>query len=167
MKAASDPERMRHRAELHLGPALRGAWVGYHRRMDAAMDAAGFGDRGFPDGRVLRMCSGPTEMTISEIGRQLGITRQGAAKVVNKLVDLRYVTVRDSPTSGREKIVRPTRRAVGYLSAQRKAARGIERRLRKELGDDGFAALERLLDTLGETEDVRMRDYLATRMTDS
>ena len=37
-----------------LGAALRQAWVGYHRRLDEAMAAAGFDDHGFPDGRVLR-----------------------------------------------------------------------------------------------------------------
>jgi len=50
--------------------------------------------------------------------------------------------------------------AVEYLAAQRKAARTIERRLRTELGRDGFASLERLLETLGGDEDLRMRDYL-------
>ncbi|HEY2562544.1 MAG TPA: hypothetical protein VGI44_02460, partial [Acidimicrobiales bacterium] len=42
----------------------------------------GFEDRGFPDGRVLRICSRIPEATISQIGRELGITRQGAGKVV-------------------------------------------------------------------------------------
>jgi len=144
---------------VHLGPALRRAWVGYQRRLDDEMRAAGFGDRGFPDGRVLRMCrAAPT--TISQIGRELGITRQGASKVVGVLRDRGYVTVEPSATSGREKAVMVTPRATVYLAAQRAAARRIERRLRRAVGDDAFDALESLLDELGGDEQPRLRDYL-------
>src|SRR5437764_4243386 len=98
----STPDVQRRGASL--GPALRRAWVGYQRRLDAAMAEAGFGDRGFPDGRVLRMCR-DSETTISQIGRELGISRQGAGKIVNGLRDRGFVSVDASPRSGREKIV--------------------------------------------------------------
>jgi DNA-binding MarR family transcriptional regulator len=106
------------------------------------------------------MCAGTTQTTISEIGRQLGITRQGAGKVVTKLRDRRYVTVTASSTSGREKIVKPTARALDYLAAQRKATRKIERRLRTELGEDVFAGLYRLVEKLAGDDDLRLSDYL-------
>jgi DNA-binding MarR family transcriptional regulator len=128
--------------------------------LDEELAAAGFGDRGFPDGRVLRMCSDPAETTISQIGRQLGITRQGASKIVASLRGRRYVTVSASATDGREKIVKLTPRAVDYLAAQRKAARTIEGQLRTELGQEGFAGLYRLLEALGGGEDMRMSEYL-------
>jgi DNA-binding MarR family transcriptional regulator len=146
--------------QLRLGGALRRAWVGYQQRLDDAMADAGFGERRFPDGRVLRMCASTPDMTTSQIGRELGITRQGASKVVTDLRDRGYVAIRPSSTSGREKIVEITPRAAEYLAAQRKAARVIEQRLRKEVGDDAFDALARLLDALGDDGDVRMRDYL-------
>src|SRR5882672_11311090 len=79
------PER-----KIGLGPALRRAWLGYQRRLDEAMAAAGFDERRFPDGRVLRMCSGPAGATTSQIGRELGITRQGAGKIVGSLRDRGY-----------------------------------------------------------------------------
>ncbi len=141
-----------------LGGSLRQAWVGYQRLLDVEMEAAGFGDRGFPDGRVLRMCSVPSALTISEIGRQLGITRQGAGKAVNKLVDRKLVTVRSSRSSGREKVVALTPRAIEYLAAQRRAARAIERRLRAAIGGDAFDASRRLLDALGEGADLGLRE---------
>jgi hypothetical protein len=72
------------REPLASVPALRQAWVGYQRRLDEQMATAGFEDRGFPDGLVLRICSRTPGVTISQIGRELGITRQGAAKVVAK-----------------------------------------------------------------------------------
>ena len=151
----------RQRANVGLGADLRRAWIGYQRRLDEAMADAGFHDRRFPDGRVLRLCSGPDGATISEIGRQLGITRQGAGKVVANLRDRGYVEVTASSTSGREKDVSLTERAVHYLAAQRKAARDIERQLHLELGQEGFASLYRLLEALGGGEEVRMSDYLS------
>ena len=146
--------------DVALGPGLRQAWIGYQRRLDDAMAAAGFDDRGFPDGRVLRMCADPAEMTISEIGRRLGITRQGAAKVVASLRDRKYVTVTASTTSGREKVVKLTPRAIDYLATFRKVSRRIERRLRTEVGADAFDALTRLVEVLSGPSQPRMSDYL-------
>jgi DNA-binding MarR family transcriptional regulator len=129
------------------------------------MAAAGFDDRGFPDGRILRMCR-DREITISEIGRELGVSRQAAGKAVGTLRDRGYLSVDPSPTSGREKVVSLTPRAVFYLDAHSTEARRIERELRTRLGDDAFAALDRLLDALGADEDLRMRDYLRNRVRD-
>ncbi len=128
-----------------LGSALRQAWVGYRHQLDHELAAAGFGDRGFPDGRVLRLCTGASDVTISQIGRELGITRQGASKIVASLRDRGYVTLVTSPTDRREKIVNPTRRAVEFLTAQRRAAQRIEARIRDELGLDRFQDLLQLL----------------------
>jgi biotin operon repressor len=106
-------DRSERRVEpIGLGAALRIAWVGYQRRPDGAMADAGFADRRFPDGRVLPMCRDSPETTISQIGRQLGITRQGASKAVASLRNRGYVTVSASPTSGREKVVNLTPRAI-------------------------------------------------------
>ncbi len=146
---------------LPLGPSLRRAWVGYQRRLDGAMAHAGFDDRTLPDARVLRMCR-DAEMTIAQIGRELGMTRQGAAKIVTSLRERRYVTLRASKTDAREKIVALTPRAVAYLDAQRKAVRALDRKLRAQLGDDVIEAAYALLDALGNDEQVRMRDYLRT-----
>jgi DNA-binding MarR family transcriptional regulator len=149
------------RESMCLGPALRRAWIGYQLRLDGAMAAAGFGERRFPDGRVLRLCSNPAGSTISAVGREIGITRQGAAKVVAHLSDRGYVSVADSASSGREKSVTVTARGMEYLKAQRSAAEGIEVELRSQLGAAGFSALNALLDALGgQGEQIRMRDYL-------
>ena len=145
-----------------LGPALRRAWVGYQQRLDEAMAAAGFGDRALPDRRILRMCRN-RETTISQIGRELGITRQGASKLVAGLRARGYVTLRASSSDAREKVVRPTPRALEYLDAHRKAVRAIDRKLRRQLGDDVFAAAYELFDALGGDEQPRMRDYLRRR----
>jgi predicted transcriptional regulator len=100
--------------------------------MDRAMADAGSGERRFPDGRVLRLCSGEAGSTISAIGREVGITRQGASKVVTDLRDRGYVTVADSTTSKREKSVTVTSRGIDYLADQSAAARTIEDELRAD-----------------------------------
>ncbi len=144
---------------MGLGRVLAHAWVGYQRRLDEQLTAAGFA-RTLPDGRVLRICARSTEPTISRIGRELGITRQGASKLIAGLRDRGYVTLQPSPADGREKLVELTPRAIDYLAAQRRAAQNIERRLRAELGPDGFESLLLLLEAVGGDEQPRMSDYL-------
>jgi DNA-binding MarR family transcriptional regulator len=148
-----------------LGGALLRAWVGYRHRLDEELAAAGFDDRGVPDGRVLRICRRSAETTISQIGRELGITRQGAGKIVASLRDRGYVTVNASTTDGREKIVTLTPRATDYLTAHRKAARHIERQLRTEIGADSLDSLYRLLTALDADNLPHVSDYLR-RTTD-
>jgi DNA-binding MarR family transcriptional regulator len=124
------------------------------------MAEAGFGERRFPDGRVLRLCSGPSGSTISAIGRELGITRQGAGKVVGHLSASGYVEVADSATSKREKSVTLTSRGHEYLRAQRAAARKIEDQLTATIGKQGMDGLLALLEALDDEESPRMRAYL-------
>jgi DNA-binding MarR family transcriptional regulator len=162
------PDRVPRRS-ASLGAALRRAWVGYQRLLDQEMAAAGFADRGFPDGRVLRLCARSDEVTASRIGRELGITRQGAGKIVAGLRDRGYVTLGASAGDGREKVLTLTPRARDYLAAQRTAARRIEQELRDDVGAEAFDALLALADALGGEEDQpRMRDYLrhALRLAD-
>ena len=145
---------------MGLGAALRRAWLGYQLRLGRAMADAGFGERRFPDGRVLRVCADEAGSTISAIGRELGITRQGASKVVAELRERGYVAVADSSTSKREKSVILTPLGVDYLAHQRAAAQVIEDELRTELGDATFTALGALLVALDAGEGVRLRAYL-------
>lgn len=145
--------------EVGLGAALRKAWIGYRRQLDAELAAAGFGDRSFPDGRVLRMCVRSTDVTVSEIGRQLGMSRQGAAKIVGGLRARGYVTLSGSATDRREKVLVPTARAAAFLVAQRNAARRVERRLRADIGAEALAALRRLVDALDGDGRARLRTH--------
>ena len=144
-----------------LGPALRRAWVGYQQRLDQEMAAAGFPDRGFPDGRVLRLCARSDDVTAAQIGRELGITRQGAGKIVADLRDRGYVVLGSSPGDARQKVLALTPHARDYLAAQRAAARRIEQELAERVGSEAVESLFALLEALGGEEDrLRMRDYL-------
>jgi len=150
---------------VRLGAALRSAWIGYQRLLEEEMAAAGFGERRFPDGRVLRMCASSSEVTISDIGRELGITRQGASKIVGALKQRRLVTLRTSPVDGREKLVTLTPHGKSYLEAQRRCARSIERRLTAAVGEEAFDTLYALLEALGGEDQPRLRDFLRTKAT--
>jgi len=149
-----------------LGPSLRRAWLGYQQRLDEEMAAAGFSDRAFPNGRVLRLCGASPGTTISGIGRELGVTRQRASQVVRALEDGGYVTVSPSPTSGKEKVVTPTPRGNDYLGAHRRAAGKIEHAVVSELGPGNLESLQQLLGFFGSGEDIRMRDYLRQKRRD-
>ncbi len=146
-----------------LGAALRGAWIGYQRLLGEEMAAAGFSERRFPDGRVLRMCASSTEVTISQVGRELGMTRQGASKVAASLKERRLVTIRTSPADGREKVVLLTSYGRRYLEAQRSSARSIERRLTAVVGKEAFDALYALLGALEGDDQPRLREFLRTQ----
>src|SRR5580658_3219007 len=124
--SAKDPAQADGGADQHaLGAALRRAWVGYRVRLDAEMAAAGFADSGLPDGRILHICAARGGVTISDVGRELGITRQGASKAVARLHERGYIELHPSPEDGREKVARLTRRAEAYRAAQRRANRNI------------------------------------------
>jgi DNA-binding MarR family transcriptional regulator len=144
----------------NLGVALRQAWVGYRRRLDDELADAGFADRGFPDGRVLHICARGEDVTISSLGRELGMTRQGASKLVASLRARGYVTLHASPDDAREKRVVLTARAREFLRVQREAARRIEQGVGADLGPIALDALRQLLDHLGGADQPRMSDYI-------
>jgi DNA-binding MarR family transcriptional regulator len=128
--------------------------------LDDEMARRGFSDRAFPNGRVLRFCRVAPDPTITQVGRELGVSRQRAAQVVGHLRDDGYVTVTPSPSSGKEKVVRITTKAEEYLTAHAASARKIERALERQLGPERFEALWSLIDVLSGDEDLRMSDYL-------
>jgi DNA-binding MarR family transcriptional regulator len=150
MPAGTAPDA--HRAGLGtLGRALRRGLVGYWLLVDTELAAAGFADRRFPDGRVLVMCSAAQDVTISEVGRRLGVTRQRAGKIVARLLEHGYVEVAASASDGREKVVTLTARAEQFLVALQDATRLVEQRLARELGPE---AVDQLFRTLGQLADL-------------
>lgn len=144
-----------------LGVALRRAWVGYQQRLDAEMATLGFADRSLPDARVLRLCARADAITASGIGRELGISRQGAGKIVARLQHRGYVQLDPSPNDARERVVRLTPRAHEYLNAHREAVHRIERDLRVQVGVEALEGLALVLGALTVADNQpRMRDYL-------
>ena len=131
-----------------LAKALRMALTGYWRLVGAELAAAGFADRRFPEGRVLVMCAAPGDTTISDVGRRLRITRQGASKIVARLREDGYLDVSASATDGREKVLSLTARAEHFLATLQQASRTAEARLREQIGAAGLEQLFQTLDLL-------------------
>ena len=161
--AGGDSGRQAAPGPVRLVPLLLSALSACGRRVDAEMAAAGIADREFPETPVIRMCSAPEGITITEISKRLGITRQGASKIVGRLRERGYLLVTPSPTSGREKTVTLTTRAQEYLVQQRRASEAVEAQLRAQLGDEAFEQLTETLGQLGEGQpgsaDAVMRRY--------
>jgi DNA-binding MarR family transcriptional regulator len=90
-------------------------------------------DLGHPDLRTthgfLLNALGPDGATTAELGQALGMTKQGAAKVVGQLADLGYVTTVPDPEDGRARPVVLTHRGREALAA----AAGVQRKLEGEL----------------------------------
>lgn len=154
-----------HPGQTVLGRALRRALIGYWQALGAHLTAAGFDDRKLPESQVLAMCARPVDTTISDVGRRLGITRQGAGKIVAGLHERGYLTVRPSPTDGREKVLSLTPRAEQYLATVQDAAHAMEVKLREELGTEGmdnfYRALEVLARHAGPRSEERTGRYFA------
>jgi DNA-binding MarR family transcriptional regulator len=140
-----------------LGPLLRRAWLGYQERIDEAVRLAGF-DRRYPDARVLRRCSHGDAMTISDLGRELGVTRQAAAKLVARLAEQGYVAATQSPTDRREKLITLTAQAEALLAAITTARRDVDEELRQTLGDGTVRSVQRLARTLTPKDRSRQHE---------
>lgn len=133
-----------------LGPQLVRSWIGYRRRVEQKLASAGFTDRRLPDGMILRLCVANEGLTVSRIGREMQISRQGASKVVADLCERGFLSLEKSPGDGREKIVRPTSDAIAFLQAFHKARREVDEEIREHLGGDAVQALAALTELLAE-----------------
>lgn len=104
-----EPMPPRDPARGGLGANLRRAWMASHHRLVERLAAAGLADRALPDGRVLAMCAEDAATIVSDIGRGLGISRQGAAKIVARLADRGFLTATASRTTAGRRWLRSHR----------------------------------------------------------
>ncbi|MCF3172023.1 MarR family transcriptional regulator [Streptomyces sioyaensis] len=141
---------------LALGPQLVRSWFGYRRRVEERLAATGFTEKRLPNGALLRLCAREDEMTVSRIGRELEISRQGASKQVAELCEQGYLTLEKSPGDGREKFVRPTPSALAFLRSFDQARREVDADIRAQLGSESLDALSALFALLAEPGETRV-----------
>ena len=131
--------------------------LGYQTFCDllrADLKARGFDDLGGAYGYVFRVLADES-LSQRELARRLGITDQGMAKIVNEMVDRRYVERHADPDDSRVNRLRLGVRGRAALRAARRFHAAFEGELRRDLGE---SAVRRLRETL---------DRIATRGGDS
>lgn len=125
---------------LLLGYAYQAFVQGLHARL---------AERGYPVlgasyGYVLRTLA-EKAVTASQLAEQLGITAQGAAKVIDEMVEVGYVERRPDPADRRAKRLRLAPRGVEMLNEVRAFHAEFEQRLADELGAEQVAAVRAVL----------------------
>jgi DNA-binding MarR family transcriptional regulator len=117
------------------------------------MRASGFDDLGPSYGYVFRAL-GEGSMTLTELAAGLGMTTQGAAKIVAAMADGGYVCSTPDPTDGRAKRLALDDRGRRALQRARTLHASYERSLVRRLGRPRAAHLREALALVGESGDV-------------
>ncbi len=110
----------------------------------AELKARGFDDLGGAYGYVFRVLA-DDPLSQRELARRLGITDQGMAKIVNEMVERRYVERHADPDDSRINRLRLGARGRAALRAARRFHATFERELCRDLGE---SAVRRLRETL-------------------
>ena len=103
-------------------------------------------ERGHPDARPLHgfalQAIGVDGVTTSELGRRLGVSKQGAAKTAAGLERLGYIAREPDPADARASLLKPTARGVEMLSLSAEIFDRLRAEWSDELGAKRLAALE-------------------------
>jgi DNA-binding MarR family transcriptional regulator len=91
---------------------------------------------------------GPTGVTISELGRRLGVSKQAAAKTARRLEEIGYATRSPHPVDGRAQVLARTRRGDEMLELSAEIFGRLHSRWAGQLGDDRLDALEEDLEAM-------------------
>jgi DNA-binding MarR family transcriptional regulator len=97
---------------------------------------------------------GPTGVTISELGRKLGVSKQAAAKTVRRLEEIGYATRSPHPADGRAQVLTRTRHGEEMLELSADIFGQLHRRWAGQIGDDRLDALEDDLEAMARSSSV-------------
>lgn len=119
----------------------------------------GLAARGFDDVRpqhgfaFVRISAG--DATTVDLASYLGVTKQGAAQLVDQLVDRGYVTREPHPHDGRAWLLVLTTRGMDCTRAAEQVLSAITGSWQQQIGVEDTAALERALRTLAFPGPIR------------
>jgi DNA-binding MarR family transcriptional regulator len=140
-------------AEPDFGILLGGAYAAFTEWLRAEMGSSGFDDLGPSYGYVFRAL-GEGSMTLTELAAGLGMTTQGAAKIVAAMTEGGYVRSTPDPTDGRAKRLALDDRGRRALRRARALHASYQRRLLRRLGEQRVADLRAALSLVGESGGV-------------
>ncbi|MEV6071231.1 MarR family transcriptional regulator [Nocardia sp. NPDC052001] len=129
---------------MDFGVLLGQAYQGFVQELHAHLAAHGHEVLGASYGYVLRTLA-DNALTASQLGEHLGITAQGAAKVVDEMVRHGYVERHPDPTDKRAKLLHLSDRGRDMLDTVRAFHADYERRLTARVGADQIAGVRAVL----------------------
>ncbi|MBL7480372.1 MarR family winged helix-turn-helix transcriptional regulator [Legionella bononiensis] len=94
--------------------------------------------------RVLATLRGEN-LSISELGRRLGISRQAAHKIISQLVKEQILELKPMPKNERDKLIFFTEQGVLLKETAKSALRKIDDEVRERLGEKDFLFLKNIL----------------------
>ncbi|ASF08237.1 MarR family winged helix-turn-helix transcriptional regulator [Nocardia brasiliensis] len=129
---------------MDFGIMLGQAYQGFVRELHAHLATFGYHLTGASYGYVLRALA-ESPLTASQLAGQLGITAQGAAKVVDEMVRHGYVERRPDPADKRAKTLHLSERGRDILGKVREFHADYERRLAARVGPEHIATVRAVL----------------------
>lgn len=132
---------------IDIGILLNVAFGVFKRDLHRHLAARGFEDVGPSFGYVFRLLSHEPH-NLHGIAGALGITAQGALKIVNDMVEKGYLERRDDPDDRRVKWLELTDRAKEAMAQARRFHQQYERGLTRRLGTAQVSALRAVLEDI-------------------
>lgn len=132
---------------LDLGIVLTLALAAFKDRLHAHLADAGYADLGPSYGFVFRSL-GERPLSLAELAAQLGITPQGALKIVAEMIERDYVERGDDAGDKRVRRLSLTPRGRAALREARKFHARAERELVDHLGARALKTTRTVLSTL-------------------
>lgn len=95
----------------------------------------------------VRVMSGvpPTGVSVTELARRAGMTKQGCGQFVTQLVDSGHLRTAPHPDDGRVRLVLRTRKGDGFMSRVYAALHRIEDEFAAQVGERRFATFKKVM----------------------
>lgn len=130
-----------------FGILLNVAFGTFKAQLHARLAQAGFDDLGSSFGYVFRMLQAQPQ-SLSQVASGLGITSQGALKVINDMVAKGYVERHEEPGDGRVKRLALTPRALAAMAEAQRFHQQFEQDLAAKFGQAPMASMRLILEAM-------------------
>jgi DNA-binding MarR family transcriptional regulator len=123
-------------------------------RLHEHLVAAGFDDHRMSHDKVMPHVP-PDGITLAELSRRAGITKQAMSELVQDLETKGYLRRRPDPADGRVRVIEFTERGWSAVRTALEGFAGVEKELQSRWGHHDFALLREMLDDIAN--DTRFR----------
>jgi DNA-binding MarR family transcriptional regulator len=130
-----------------FGLLLAQAFNGYIEHLHRELSDRGFTDLRPAFGLALRALH-ERPRTLTELGGELGVTKQAAGKLVGELERRSLIEREPSPNDGRSTLLRLSPRGTSLVAAAIRIGNAVERDLARDLGDPAAAHIRAGLERL-------------------